>query len=359
MNTPVWSLVAFIFLGLNVTLAVAPPVRAPVQGAVTKGVAVTCVPDLGVECWFQTIAEPTQVPKHRSVGGSANHLRWSLHNGRIYLCHQEDYFGKRPAWESLCVNKFSDVMRLGLVSDERLGLPVKLNHDIPCEPVERKWLVAPWLKFRPWATTDYAPINSNEARLYLLANFGGSFMKEGATNELALLSLNITPEQESKPEWSFVCYRRIPRIHPRTKKPTKQFHWVKEYTIDCLFHEPFRVIAVGNDAYFLTNSGQLYRAAKPEKGTHRKLELIYNEPHQPIAAVITDADKAQTFLFCPSSEGKPAVFQLAEKPRLRSYDEKLYRPGTEGPPELRKVIGYARVLQSLGWITVPEPKGKK
>lgn len=57
-------------------------------------------------------------------------------------------------------------------------------------------------------------------------------------------------------------------------------------------------------------------------------------------------------LFCdtPRSVTRPAVFELASGVRLRPYDPKLYRPGTDGPEALRRVVGYGRVLQSLGYL---------
>jgi hypothetical protein len=53
-------------------------------------------------------------------------------------------------------------------------------------------------------------------------------------------------------------------------------------------------------------------------------------------------------LFCDKGpRGGPCVFELADGVRLRRYDPSLFRPGDQGPDALRKVVGYARVLDAL------------
>src|SRR5262249_24778553 len=129
--------------------------------------------------------------------------------------------------------------------------------------------------------------------------------------------------------------------------------WKDECTLDLAFREPFQVLARGEDYYFLTASGKLYRAPKPAKGNHRKLAAVWDDWRSPIAPCITDADRNRPFLFCDTGrggKGGPCVFELADGVRLRHFDHKLFRPGDQGPTALRKVVGYARVLEALGYV---------
>jgi hypothetical protein len=46
---------------------------------------------------------------------------------------------------------------------------------------------------------------------------------------------------------------------------------------------------------------------------------------------------------------------------LRDRYNRLYKPGDQGPTALRKVVGYARMLHSLGYVEDAAPardKGK-
>jgi hypothetical protein len=76
-------------------------------------------------------------------------------------------------------------------------------------------------------------------------------------------------------------------------------------------------------------------------------------PRAPVVAHVTYADRGRTFLFCDKGrggKGGPCVFELADGVRLREYDPKLFKPGDQGPAALRKVVGYARVLEALGYV---------
>src|SRR5262249_53862835 len=100
----------------------------------------------------------------------------------------------------------------------------------------------------------------------------------------------------------------------------------------------------------------------PQKGKHRKLKAVWDDEKAPIVAHVTDADKNRTFLFCDKGakgKGGPCVFELDSKPEPKEYDAKLFEPGHEGPTALRKVVGYARVLEALGYVKAAEPARDK
>jgi hypothetical protein len=67
---------------------------------------------------------------------------------------------------------------------------------------------------------------------------------------------------------------------------------------------------------------------------------------RPIRALITNADAGRTFLFIgPAKEGgRPAFFELSDRPRLVEYDPRSAAPLKEGPERLKRVTHYARVL---------------
>lgn len=73
-----------------------------------------------------------------------------------------------------------------------------------------------------------------------------------------------------------------------------------------------------------------------------------------------DVASDRFYLFCDSGwkSAKPAVFELATGARLRTYDPALFKPGDQGPGELRQVVGYARVLQALRLINEPPSPAK-
>jgi hypothetical protein len=112
------------------------------------------------------------------------------------------------------------------------------------------------------------------------------------------------------------------------------------------FREPFQVLGKGDDYYFVTASGRLFRTRKPAKGKQRPCVPVWSDASRPIRAFITDADAGRTFLFVGPEKkgGKPAFFEVSDRPRLVEYDPGCAAPLKEGPERLRRVTHYARVL---------------
>jgi hypothetical protein len=137
-------------------------------------------------------------------------------------------------------------------------------------------------------------------------------------------------------------------------------NWDRGEALPVAFKEPFHAFGRGDDFFFLTKSDKLFHSPKPAKGKTRRINLVWGR--EPVSAFITDADKNRTFLFLdsPKRKGDPALFELAEGVRLLRFDTKLYRPGTEGPENFRRLVGYSRVLLSLGLVKgAPTTKGIK
>ena len=148
--------------------------------------------------------------------------------------------------------------------------------------------------------------------------------------------------------WTLTVYRYESRWVGEEYESWVQRPWKREGTITVGFKEPFQALAQGDDFYFATRSGALYRAAKPSKGTDRTLSLVRDRKKQRIESFITDASTGKTFLFVPPAKagGKPAFFELSDKPKLVEYDPKAVPlPKLEEPH--RTILHNARILVAL------------
>jgi hypothetical protein len=212
--------------------------------------------------------------------------------------------------------------------------------------------------FRAVIDFDYLPAGPDSVRLFVLTNVAGRGESAGKTDTLAMRG--FPNGRQERPKWSFACHRARGKWD-RQEKRWEVGEWQQECTLELAFNEPFQALGRGEDFYFLTASGKLYRAPKPAKGKHRKLEAVWDDERSPVTAFVTDVDRDRTFLFCdkgPKGKSGPCVFELASGVRSRFYDPKLYRPGTDGPAALRRVVGYAGVLEALGYVKDPTPKGR-
>jgi hypothetical protein len=207
--------------------------------------------------------------------------------------------------------------------------------------------------FRAVIDFDYLPVGPDSVRLFVLTNVAGRGKPAGKTDSLS--GRTFPNDRQEKPKWSFACHRAVGKWD-RQEKSWQVGEWEQECTIEMAFNEPFQALGRGEDYYFLTASGKLYRAPKPAKGKHRKLEAVWNDERSPVTAFVTDVDRGRTFLFCdkgPKGKGGPFVFELGSGVRPRFYEPKLFRLGDKGPAALRRVVGYARVLQTLGYVKDP------
>lgn len=93
--------------------------------------------------------------------------------------------------------------------------------------------------------------------------------------------------------------------------------WKLVAVVPGYFKEPFHAFAVGQDYYFVTNSGKVYHCPEPEKGKQRLMACIWDDAKRPVVAALTDADASRTFLFCAAKPGaaEGVYFDLAPKPK--------------------------------------------
>ncbi|MFO0881754.1 MAG: hypothetical protein U0840_31030 [Gemmataceae bacterium] len=281
-------------------------------------------------------------------------VRWHVHSGALWVndsMAELDTWGMTPEHEGPLRYELGE-----LIKGRRVTVPGGEDHGnshprgfVAFHPIRERRYFGGQVDFRPVVEYDLLPCGPFQTRLFVVSNVGGSLRGETKAGGLGAAEVHITPEEEKTPRWSFAGHSVRCR-YKVTEWAWKSEGWVEECTIDVGIREPFQALGRGDDYYFLTSSGKLYRAPKPTKGTHRKLEVVWNDAHSPVTAFVQDADRERTFLFCevgPPNQRRPALFELAPRVRLREYDPALFRLGDQGPEALRRVVGHARVLTAL------------
>lgn len=313
------------------------PKPEPLKGAVTQGVVLTCdrqgydfyahfQPLGGRSARKVSIAPAVDVP-----------TRWTLSQGALWINSCVDrWLGEGPKRYELAE----------LLKGRSVTNPGGKDYGDRFPPGFAPVIAVDALRvvrsaeegFRAEWHYDYVPDGRFGLKLLMLANIDLYARHDG-------------------PRWSLACSSIRARWNDDPERLSgweiEGDGWVKADSIDVAFREPFQALSRGDDFYFLTASGKLYRAPKPVKGTHRKMVPVWDDPRSRIVAHLTDADKDRTFLFLergPKGVGGPCVFELADGVRLRDYDAIFFRPGDDGPVALRRVVGYARVLTALGYI---------
>jgi hypothetical protein len=186
---------------------------------------------------------------------------------------------------------------------------------------------------------DYLPAGPLAVRQFVLAERPGKG-KPGVDAE-------GVPFAPGPTRWSFTVHRYQTRWDAKAKR-WQQGRWVEEGSIQVGFREPFWALGRGEDFYFVTRSGRLYRAPRPAKGKDRSIEAVWDAPGRPITAMLSDAGSGRSFLFVPpaAAKGRPAFFELAPKPKLVEYDPAAVPlPRSAGPD--RTLLHLARVLVAL------------
>jgi hypothetical protein len=128
----------------------------------------------------------------------------------------------------------------------------------------------------------------------------------------------------------------------------KDGQWVLDETIPSPFNERFHVFVQGGDWCFVTDSGKVWIAKKPEKEKgERKLESLWDNDKYPITAVIVDADADRVFLFGKAAKGdglgKDFYWELGEEVRRHDYDPSAVKPVKTVEP-LKSVMELAQFL---------------
>jgi hypothetical protein len=194
---------------------------------------------------------------------------------------------------------------------------------------------------------DYLPVGKFAALQLVLTNARGKVTPFAPEEPLAAYHVAITDEERRTPKWSLTVYRYEAKWDKAGQK-WEERPWVKHESIEVGFREPFQALGRGQDYYFVTRSGKLYRAPQAARVRPRRLEAVWDDPKRPVTAFLTDADAGRTFLFVPAKPagGQPAFFELAPKPELVEYDPAAVpRPKVAEPR--RTLLHHARILIAL------------
>jgi hypothetical protein len=349
-----WLSVAITAVSVGPVCAAAPPPRLePLKGVVTGGVALVCEWDTrysNVTAWHQRL----RGGKPRKIFCSSTFRlapRWHVSHGALWVNYSSGRSLLRVA-DGLKRYELPQLLE-GRHVEAPGAKPLdagSLGGIVGAEPVMDKRYIGRAAEFRYEVFYDYLPSARFATRLFVLSNIAGSSTPAGKTDRLRA---RYFPRHGPKtPMWSLVCHSVRLRYLPKKKAwdyPWETGEWQEEDHIEVRFREPFQAMARGEDYYFLTASGKLYRAARPAKGNRRKLEVVWADGKSPITAYVHDADTGRIYLFCEVA-GRPTFFELASRARCRHYEAKLFQPGDAGPKTLRRMIGYARVLLALRLI---------
>ena len=124
--------------------------------------------------------------------------------------------------------------------------------------------------------------------------------------------------------------------------------------IEARFDEPFQAYAIGDDYYFLTKSGSVYRSPPPEKGKPRTMTAIWDNKTQPrVRFIISDGNTTGVhFLIYFREKVGWEYFRLGPDPKPQLL---ATNPGVDDPP-VEIVYDLALVLSQKKLIVTPPKK---
>lgn len=187
--------------------------------------------------------------------------------------------------------------------------------------------------------SDYLPTGMGEARQFVLTDFDR--------------------ELDNPPAWSFTVWTYRARWDKAGQfwAPQRGWDWKKVERVEVAFREPFRVLSRGEDYYFLTSGGSLYRSPPPaRRGMMRQVLLVHDGTRRRITATVEDGDSGRAFLFVGPDKagGRPAFFELASTVKLQHYAP-ADLPAAEGDEPLRSDLRLARLLAARRLIEGKPP----
>lgn len=188
----------------------------------------------------------------------------------------------------------------------------------PASPVKDFRILGRMCAFKANLWYDYLPTGEAEVLLFALTDARGSFDDAGGTGEVSARVVRLTPEEKETPKWTLSVWAYAGAKFDKDKGFWKLGGWTRKEWITPRFEEPFRVAAVGDAYYFVTESGKVFRSPKGEKGKDRPLETVWDDKTRPVKAYLTDADSGKSFCFVPpAKEGEKAgYFELSAKPEV-------------------------------------------
>ena len=336
-------------LAATMSYAAAPPDKEsdPLKGVVVGNDVVTCTGDgesSMVYVYLHSLRHDTKVRGRWCAGANRSPIRWQIGYGAFWVSQDTDFTGlNRPPRAGGGILERIDLALLFKEGKIFNRLDAHFSGETPA-----RTLSFPVHSSKYFLYFDYLPAGKRLARQFITTNVTGKRLDEDRDFRKGKSPPCTFSSYISDSPWDAKKERWVP-------KP-----WALEWSTPAAFEEPFQALALGDDFYFVTRSGAMFRAAKPAKGTDRVLTRVWDGRLRPIKAFVSDAKTGKTFLFVPPAEegGKRAFFELSDKPKLVEYDPKLVpMPPLEEPH--RTILHHARVLVALKKIKgEPAPKGK-
>jgi hypothetical protein len=345
MGTLLWVLAALPVAPAPAGTTAPLPAAEPVKGAVVGKAVVTCVGRLNE---VLAHAHPLQEDAvFRGVSCSVSNwspVRWHVAYGAFWVSADGRLFpGTIPLPDSEPLSRYDLPSLLKGKAVDQPGVPVRPGATSfagnPPAAGARLRAYKAETEHRFAIHYDYLPAGGLRVRQFVLtdapsADAGAGHIREG-------------PGGRGMWPWSFTTHRYEGKWDKAGRKWERR-PWAQEESIEVGFREPFQVLGRGQDYYFVTRSGKLFRAPKPAGGGARKLGAVWADPKRPVTAFITDADTGRAFLFVPpkGKGGRPAFFELAPEPELVEYDPRAVRLPPYDEPH-RTALHLARILWSL------------
>ena len=119
-----------------------------------------------------------------------------------------------------------------------------------------------------------------------------------------------------------------------------------------VFSEPFQAYLLGDDYYFVTKSGSVFRSLPPTKGAARTMSAVWDKPKSPVRFIISDGNRTGVHLLVTAREqGGWEYFRLGPDPKPQVLSDVDFGDD-ETPPEV--VYKLAVLLREKKEIVTPK-----
>ncbi|WP_143392977.1 hypothetical protein [Fimbriiglobus ruber] len=172
-----------------------------------------------------------------------------------------------------------------------------------------------------------------------------------AGHDLLVFTLTRTAPADTKPDAP--ARMAVIRVTPDLKKPREQP--VEEFEVD--FREPFQAYVLGDEYYFLTRSGSVYRAPPADKGKSRRMVAVWAAPQPPVGYIFSDGNRPGVHYLVVTRKREVEqtewyeYFRLGPNPQTREL-KNVEIDSTETPVE--RAYWMARALRENEILVTPK-----
>jgi hypothetical protein len=325
----------------------------PVKGVLSGGSVYVCaVVDIGAVLRWSTLDGKARSTVRADVDFLVPPCRWHLTKSHAWF---NDTRGSSPSEPATMVDSIHRYELPDLLKDKPLTAPgAEEGRPYPAfmqggttkeDRLSETRAKIFFMGFKTNLHYDYLPVSAESIRLFVLTDIHGNFKctRFKFAGDVNIEDIDFTMEKIKDRKWSFRVYGYTTEWGKAKLKWTPG-KWSSLESIAVGFKDSFQVIARGDDYYFVTGAGKVYRAPKAGKGKERKLEAVWDDAKRPVTAFIQDADSGAAYAFCKADkEGKGVYFEFAAKPKPVAYDAKGIKSAKRDDP-LPAILGYARIL---------------